>query len=115
MHRIAYLASALLLATAIGCASKTSSPAPEAAVEEAAPAEVAPPAEEAGAEEDATVATPKAACEGCAKGKSGESVWCSGCKAGYHGGEKITCHGCWESAQKGETHAHEEEATPSDG
>jgi hypothetical protein len=110
MQRIALLASALLLATAIGCASKTSSPAPEAAVEEAAP-----PAEEAGAEEAATVATPKPACESCAKGKSGESVWCSGCKAGYHGGEKITCHGCWEAAQKGETHAHEEEATTSDG
>ena len=113
------LAPALFLAAAVGCAAKTSAPAPEAAAEEAAPAEEDASAEEVDHQDhvhaDSDAAPPKAACESCAKGKSGETIWCTSCNAGYHNGEKVKCQGCWEAAQKGETHAHEEEAEPSEG
>lgn len=42
----------------------------------------------------------KAACETCAKGKAGETVWCEGCGAGYVGGEKTGCESCF-AAKKG--------------
>ncbi len=34
----------------------------------------------------------------CAKGKAGETVWCDGCKAGYHEGKKMKCEGCFNKA-----------------
>ena len=40
----------------------------------------------------------KPACESCAKGKAGETVWCDGCKAGYHDGKKMKCQGCFDKA-----------------
>lgn len=35
------------------------------------------------------------ACEACAKGQAGESVWCDHCGAGFVGGQKVTCKGCY--------------------
>jgi hypothetical protein len=37
-------------------------------------------------------------CDSCAKGKAGETVWCSHCKAGYHEGKKMKCEGCFNKA-----------------
>ena len=111
MNRIfVLLAPTLLLSVSLGCGAKTAEPEAtaeettqvEEAAEEATHADHVQEAEEGG------VATPKSACEGCAKGKSGETAWCSGCNAGYHDGEKIKCEGCWKAAQNGETHAHDE-------
>ena len=53
-----------------------------------------------------TEATPaavaeKPACESCAKGKSGEAVWCDHCGAGYVEGKKIKCEGCWKAKAEG--------------
>ena len=53
-----------------------------------------------------TEATPvavaeKPACETCAKGKSGESVWCDHCGAGYAEGKKMACQGCWKAKADG--------------
>jgi len=35
------------------------------------------------------------ACEMCAKGKAGESVWCDGCEAGYVDSAKVSCASCY--------------------
>jgi hypothetical protein len=37
-----------------------------------------------------------AACESCAKGKAGETVWCESCSAGFHDSKKIKCQGCFD-------------------
>ena len=54
----------------------------------------------------ATEATPvataeKPACETCEKGKSGETVWCDHCGAGYADSKKIKCQGCWKAKADG--------------
>jgi hypothetical protein len=41
------------------------------------------------------------ACATCEKGKTGESVWCDSCKAGYVKGEKVTCQGCFTAKSGG--------------
>ena len=56
--------------------------------------------------EDAKAADAKAehkGCTGCAKGKSGESAWCDGCKKGFVDGKAVKCKTCFEhKANKGE-------------
>ncbi len=50
-------------------------------------------------------ATPVAAGEksecACAKGKSGEAVWCDHCGVGYAEGNKVKCQGCWKQKADG--------------
>ena len=50
-----------------------------------------------------------AACT-CSQGKAGETTWCEACGVGYHVSEKLACQGCYEAAQNGTVHAHDEEA-----
>ena len=52
----------------------------------------------------------KMACEMCAKGKAGETVWCAKCAKGFVGGESTKCEGCYAAKQGGpacEACAHE--------
>ncbi len=42
----------------------------------------------------------EADCAICALGKTGSSVWCDDCDAGYVAGEQVTCRDCF-SATKG--------------
>ena len=44
----------------------------------------------------------------CDHGKAGETTWCESCSVGYHETEKFTCQGCYDAAQAGTTHAHDE-------
>jgi hypothetical protein len=48
--------------------------------------------------QDTPAKAPTAECASCAKGAAGETVWCEGCKAGYHDGTKIKCQRCYEGA-----------------
>jgi hypothetical protein len=41
------------------------------------------------------------ACPMCAKGMAGETVWCEHCKAGFVGGEKVSCAGCYAAKTGG--------------
>lgn len=41
------------------------------------------------------------ACPMCAAGKSGDTVWCEKCGAGYVGGEKVACKDCYASMSAG--------------
>lgn len=41
------------------------------------------------------------ACPMCSKGQAGETVWCDHCKAGFVGGEKVSCAGCYAAKTGG--------------
>ena len=55
-----------------------------------------------------TAAADATECASCAKGKSGEAVWCDHCGVGYVEGAKVGCAGCFKSKT-------EEGATPCEG
>lgn len=48
----------------------------------------------------------KTGCAMCARGQSGEAVWCEHCKAGFVGGEKVRCAGCFAAKTGGAACPH---------